>query len=318
MFRYRKILVPLDGSELAERALLPAVSLAQAMSAKVVLLRVVPPLIRDIHAERYRKLVLEISEDQAKAYLRSTRSMLASTPVGLVTKTKVGPVAESILACVQENDVDLIVMSSHGRSGISRWIQGSVAEKVLRHAPCATLIIPLRAEVESFTCGRIMVPLDGSHLAEQALEPALAVAEATNARLGATAELVALRVVAPIHLPVESVEMVHVFEQIDAAERGDAREYLHNLLPILARRQVLVKTEMLIGPIAESIVDYAASHSVDLIVMCTHGRSGYSRWFLGSVAEKVLRRAPCATLVIRGQHLSEQQDSTTSTLEEVT
>lgn len=302
MFRYRKILVPLDGSELAERALAPAVSLAQAMSAKVVLLRVVPPLIRDISAERYRQLALEISENQAREYLRSVHSMLADTGVELSTKTKVGPVAESILACVEENDVDLIVMSSHGRSGIGRWIRGSVAEKVLRHAPCATLIIPLRAKVESFTCRRIMVPLDGSQLAEQALEPALAVAEATNAHLGATVELVALRVVAPIHLPVESVEMVHVFEQIDAAERGDAREYLHNLLPILARRQVLAKTEMLIGPIAESIVDYADSHGVELIVMCTHGRSGYGRWFFGSVAEKILRSAPCATLVIRAHH----------------
>jgi len=305
MFRYRKILVPLDGSELAERALPPALSLAQAMSAKVVLLRVVPPLIRDISAERYRQLALEISENQAREYLRSIHSMLASTAMELSTKTKVGPVAESILACVQENNVDLIVMSTHGRSGISRWMHGSVAEKVLRHAPCATLIIPLRARIEPFACRRIMVPLDGSRLAERALEPAMAIGEAANAHFGAGVGLVALRVVMPIHLPVESVDMVHVFEQIDAAERADAQEYLQNLRRSLTRRQISVKTEMLIGPIAESIVDYAESHNVDLIAICTHGRSGYSRWFFGSVAEKVLRRTPCATLVIRGQQLSE-------------
>lgn len=315
MFRYRKILVPLDGSELAERALLPAISLAQAMEAKIILLRIVPPLIRDIHAERYRKLALDICKDQARDYLRSTHATLVDTGVEISEKIKVGPVAESILACVQENRVDLIVMSSHGRSGISRWIHGSVAEKVLRHAPCATLIVPLRARVEPFACRGILVPLDGSRLAEQALGPALAIGEVANAACGEGAELIALRVVAPIHLPVESVEMVHVFEQIDAAEQSNAQEYLQNLLSKVAGGPVVVKTELLIGPIAESIVDYADSQHVDLIVMCTHGRSGYRRWFFGSVAEKVLRSAPCAMLIIRAPRLPEDHSARPSTLE---
>jgi nucleotide-binding universal stress UspA family protein len=298
MFTYKKILVPLDGSELAERALPPALQIAKATGAEVVLLRVVSPLFLSIDPLVYDQMTQQ-GEDEAMSYLRSLHAdQIPSTlPVHLVTQT--GPVAGLILQYAQEHDCTLIVMSSHGRSGASRWVYGSVADKVLRGACCNVLIIRAQVEEIPFVYRRILVPLDGSQLAERALEPALILAQTLPA------ELVLLRVVNPAHLAVETSTMKQQSDYLETHDLADTQGYIQQIHASVIGQVAKVQAEIVKGPTAETIIDYAAENLFDLIVMSSHGRSGVERWIYGSITEKVLRGANCATLVIRDSQTQE-------------
>lgn len=143
---YNRILVTLDGSLLAERALKPAVLLAQTTGAELTLLRVVTPIelwAPFIEIEPALEVAQEQHERETSVYLEEVRDRLLEDNEELNIRTVAlrGPVAETITDYACENSVDLIIISSHGRSGISRWIYGSVAEKVLRGARCCSTLI---------------------------------------------------------------------------------------------------------------------------------------------------------------------------------
>lgn len=137
---FNKVLIPLDGSKLAERALAPALALADAFSAEIVLLRVVVPLSINLDPDLYQR-VINRGQKEAKSYLNSIQMRSHFSAANLKSETMVGKAAESIINYAEENEIDLIVMSSHGRSGVERWILGSVTEKTLRGAHCATMVI---------------------------------------------------------------------------------------------------------------------------------------------------------------------------------
>ncbi len=147
MFQFKKILVPLDGSEFAETALEPALAIAKAMAAEVVLFRVAEPIPRTYELMKtpdlYEDFVVAAYRE-AEHYLKHLCTQLAYDKISIHSKIASEGVAHQIVDDAAENSVDLIVMSSHGRSGVSRWAHGSVAEKVLRGAFCAILIIPSR------------------------------------------------------------------------------------------------------------------------------------------------------------------------------
>jgi nucleotide-binding universal stress UspA family protein len=205
----------------------------------------------------------------------------------------VGKAANSILDYVQENGIDLIVMASHGRSGISRWVYGSVADKVLHQAECSLAIIHPQVETELFTHKRILVPLDGSLQAERALGPALKLAHEVSAKL------ILLRVTEMPPIPKEPVDGCPGVESVTQAAELEARIYLERTRQSLIDSGIQISIQVSTGSVAESIIDTADEPQVDLIVMSSHGRSGVDRWIFGSVAEKTLRSAHCATLVIR-------------------
>lgn len=144
MFKFKKILVPLDGSECAEMALAPALGIAAPMEAELILFRVAQPIPRtqalaempdvyeDIVAAAYR---------EAEVYLQGVRARLDYPRLTIEHRDGEEGVARQILDFAAEKGVDLVVMSSHGRTGVRRWMYGSVAEKILHGCPCATLII---------------------------------------------------------------------------------------------------------------------------------------------------------------------------------
>ncbi|MDX1687220.1 MAG: universal stress protein [Candidatus Promineifilaceae bacterium] len=143
---YERILVTLDGSLLAERALEPAVLLAQASGAELILLRVVTPIelwAPFVEIEPAFEVAQERQIRETSVYLEEVRDRLLEDEEALNVRTIAlrGPVAETITDYARQNSVDLIVISSHGRSGISRWIYGSVAEKVLRGTRCCSTLI---------------------------------------------------------------------------------------------------------------------------------------------------------------------------------
>jgi nucleotide-binding universal stress UspA family protein len=141
---YKRILVPLDGSPLAEAALAHAETLAQQFASEVLLLRVVvspyaiiaPDLVLAGYDSNHQQF-----EDQAEHYLQAVAGKLAARQIKVRTMTCDGPVAEAILDRARENQIDLIVMSTHGRGGVSRWVYGSVADRLLQAAPCPVLLV---------------------------------------------------------------------------------------------------------------------------------------------------------------------------------
>ncbi|MEJ2753192.1 MAG: universal stress protein [Chloroflexota bacterium] len=179
---FSRILVPLDGSALAESALSLAEQFIEGSEGRLILLRVVPYFTVLAADPLLYEEMNRLGEDEALAYLRSIRNDLPD-PGKADIVCQVGSAADSILQYSIENDVDLIVMSSHGRSGINRWVYGSVAERIMSQAPCPTLIINARPSSQEGAPSKILVPLDGSGLAEQALHPALDLAQLLDAEL---------------------------------------------------------------------------------------------------------------------------------------
>lgn len=292
---WQKILVPLDGSELAERPLSAALMIAEAVLGQIVLFTAVTsePLeeIMEPGPELKRRLI-QAGRTEAKSYLKSVRNRLLPTPATLKTEVVTGPAAQAILDFAQSDDIDLIFISSHGRSGVSRWAYGSVTDKVLHHASCAVAIIRVQAEVDPLAPKRILVPLDGSVMAEAALTPAINLAKAIGG------ELMLLRVVDLPSSPDIWQFIGRSHEQIIAEDQRQADNYLQSVKKTLSQPQLPIATHVAVGPAAETIVEYAEHQSIGLVVISSHGRSGPSRWLFGSVADKILHGAHCATLVI--------------------
>ena len=305
---YKHILVPLDGSELAEKAIQPALRVANSMAereggktgdgVRLVLLRVVSPVMLVAADPLLYDEMTRLNIDEAQAYLNTVLIALPAGDAQIETRVLSGPPADSIVLFAEDNQVDLIIMSSHGRTGSSRWVYGSVAEKVLHHAPCATVIIRSHVSIEMFQNRKILVPLDGSPLAERALEPALSLAKAVDS------DVILLRVVTgrdvvPEALTPTGDNLDPETNELTASERDEAEAYLQSIFRDRPNQHLFFDVQTTTGDIAEAIVAYVEKHHVDLIVMSSHGRSGLGRWLHGSVAEKVLRGADCATMIIR-------------------
>jgi nucleotide-binding universal stress UspA family protein len=299
-----RILVPLDGSTLAEQALPCAVTLARGLPAELVLLRAVslPSDIKDIldSADLKAGSPMEQLEAEANDYLGQVAGRLCEAGLRVHTVVRWEPAAEAIVDYAEEAKVQQIVISTHGYSGITRWVHGSVAERVLQSADVPVLLVRAGEERSSdvqaaMLCQRILVPLDGSTVAEQVLPSATSIAQAVDA------EVVLFRV--PIvyisgsltgdwYLPLQGV--------LETA-RQDAQAYLERVANRLQAQRVRVSTAMRIGGVANVIIEYAEANQVDLIAMCTHGRTGLARWTLGSVADRVLRTGHIPLLLVRAR-----------------
>jgi nucleotide-binding universal stress UspA family protein len=294
---FHKILVPLDGSELAERALEPALALAQAAGSEIILLNV-PVLERMlVPAPAGYGLLLpeqsvELSRIEAYNYLQNVRQSWTHPDIKVTVKVIEGDEAGVIVDTAGDEDVDLIVMSTHGRTGLTRWVLGSITERVLHSAPCPVLVI---RSADPLT--RILITLDGSELAEKAIEPGLDLARC----LGSQVTL--LRVVPDLNFDTADAKYLDEVEEglgrrLQEEAELDGEAYLGSVAGRHTGR-VPSRTSLWIGSPAQSILDYTELHDINLIVMATHGRTGLGRWVYGSVTEKVLRSAHCSMLVVR-------------------
>ena len=299
------ILVPLDGSSLAEQALSCAVTLARGLSAELVLLRAVSV---PSDARRYlggtavkESDLLERLEAEADEYLREVTDRVRLTGLTVRHVVRHGPAADIIVDYAEQTDIWQIIMATHGYSGIKRWTHGSVAERGLQAASVPVLMV--RAEEEEAEasqkltlCQSILVPLDGSVMAEQVLPSVRSIAKAVGARLFlfqvAFDQPASMFGGEWFFLPVEGEFM---------EEERRAREYLERIADSLREEGIEVSTGTQIGSVAECIVDFAEENKVDLIAMCTHGRTGLARWALGSVADRVLRSGRVPILLVRAR-----------------
>jgi nucleotide-binding universal stress UspA family protein len=303
-----KILVPLDGSPLAEAVLPRAAAWARATGGVVVLTRVsapalvAPPTAWTIPTPLvgYENTLHDM--DLARDYLTDAAMRLKQTGVEVETTGLDGDPAAAIIAYAEEHpEVTLIAMATHGRSGLSRWVLGSVAEKVLHAAPVPLLLVrPDGNETPaapSSDLQTILVPLDGSIFAEQALEVAFASARTTGA---------ALRLVTALPVPDDMAATdsgltpapVPAQYQIEVAQ---LTAYLEQQAEPLRRAEITVETQIVNGRPADAILHAAAEAHAGLIVMATHGRSGLQRLWLGSVAMKVVQGATLPVLLVRAR-----------------
>lgn len=152
----------------------------------------------------------------------------------------------------------------------------------------------INEETTMFCFKNILVPLDGSEFAEAALEPALAIAISMNARI------LLFRVAQHIPRTKALAQMPDVYNDVVEASHWEAEEYLNQIRDRLDYDQITVQYRPATDSVASLILDYAAENNIDLIVISSHGRTGAQRWMYGSVAEKILNAACCATLIIRG------------------
>jgi nucleotide-binding universal stress UspA family protein len=307
---FRSLLVPLDGSAAAEHAIPMALSLARRFEATLKIVHVhVPAWLPYGEDGSYDAIVDRELREQMKVYLdRLIQRLSKVTNVPLNSVLLDGLVADAINGHAMESGVGLIVMTTHGRGPVARFWLGSVADALIRQATIPMLCVrPGESETDltqELALGRVLIPLDGSQLAEQILEPATALAAATHA------ELTLLRVVQqwmtdsdfPNSRSVSgfSPGFLEQLEVIDREERKRAEGYLDQLAERLRARSLTVQTRVVshVRP-AIAILDDASAHSVDLVALATHGRGGLKRLLVGSVADKVLRAAATPVLVYR-------------------
>jgi nucleotide-binding universal stress UspA family protein len=298
---YRTLLVPLDGSVFGERALPLAMTLAWRVGAQLVLMRAanaaVFPGVDATNAEVQ-------AVEEARAYLVNLKAECSGQGAGIDIAVPYGDPAGEILQEIETRHVDLVVMSTHGRSGLGRWIYGSVGEKVLAASPVPVLLVRPTGHAPALdrdlAHSSIVVPLDGSALAEAALPHAEYLAQ----RLGG--KLVLLRVVEPpgpafafpgtVASPPPHVEPDREAE-LYLAVRGER----------ISATGIPVQTAVRAGWAADVIAYGCTEWQPGMIVMATHGRAGVARALLGSVALEVVRRSPLPVLLIRPTELAQAQ-----------
>lgn len=298
----RTVLVPLDGSELAESVLPYVERIAKATGAEVTLLT---SIVQSTPWGEYPvRIDLSAATVQVQIYLESKRDELGDKGLKVDTEVAHGPEADAILNWAADEDIDLIAMSTHGRSGITRWIFGSVADKVL-HATHRPLLL-VRATEPDYRQGalaiqKILMPLDGSPLAGSILPFVVGLAKALDASL----EL--FHAVPPVELhPGVEVVRLPTPEILNRLE-AQANELLARVVKDVQREGVKARGIFTIGPAVHEIVNAAEREGAGLIAMATHGRSGIGRWMIGSVADAVVRRTDLPCLVVRPQEVQETQ-----------
>lgn len=297
---YKKMLVPLDGSELAEAVLPYARKVAWRLGIEVVLLQVCAPAHRDM-APMCRAYVEKAAQTMSSRPEEAGPGAVAQKTATVLGETVIGDPAEEILSFAEQHSVDLILMGRRGSSGLKRWTIGNVADKVLRAAKVPVWLMPAgiaeAARREDRPTLSMLVPLDGSGLAEVVLSHVEALSRQWGA---ASTEVALLSVCEPVTLPSDEPPSFppNWNDYLDKCRQLD-RRYLAGIETRLTAIGIKVRAEVLVGKAAEQIVDYAGKGDYDLIAMATHGRSGASRWIYGSVAEKVLQAATIPILMVK-------------------
>jgi nucleotide-binding universal stress UspA family protein len=297
---FSTLLVPLDGSDLAARALPYAVFLSRALHGNLILIHAASDRALDQDAET----VLETTLEQDRL-----AEQLVRDGVPTIAYAIAGDPGASILKAVADLHADLIVMSTHGRSGVDRLVHSSVAEYVLQHSTVPALMVTAASDRvwDHERPMRLLVPLDGSALAEEALHPALGLAQSLPIELWLAraqeerSEMNAFGFAQRVPVPAEDLE--------------SARQYLEEVAAPLRTSGLRVTVAVQAGPPADTIGDLAEREAIDLVAMVTRGQGGLGRFLLermasvasagqvplhlGSVAASVLRRLNVPMLLVR-------------------
>ena len=302
---YTRMLIPLDGSKLAENVLPYARTLAGAMDLRIELLSVVDTMdfARTTHAGHVRDFdpIIEAAVREGERYLENVARSFTGRKVTFVVEQ--GQADTIIIDKAAGDKETLIGMATRGRSGIHRWLMGSVAEKVLRGATNPLLLV--RGDEEgkidgAATLKSIVVPLDGSKLAESVLPRAIDLAKKLGLEIVLT-RAYQIPLSAATYAGGDAAYIPNANALMNVV-KDEAGAYLEAKVNELRQNGIeKVSSILLVGSGADEIIDLARTTPDNLIAMCTHGRSGVKRWALGSVTEKVVRHSGDPVLVVRAE-----------------
>jgi nucleotide-binding universal stress UspA family protein len=292
------ILVPLDGSSLAERAIPHLLAVARPFKSRITLLRV---MSRD-HSEgigrRIDPLDWQMREAEARAYLNRMADNLREIDLDVDHTLLEGEAATRILEYAQNENVDLIILSTHGVSGLTSWNISSVVQKTVNRVHTPTMIVrayqALPDDVTEVEYKRLLVPLDGSHRAECVLPMASRLAEYHSA------ELILAHVVRKPEVPRRgppSEEDIALAQQLIERNREEAELYLKQ---IKRRFPGELKTHLFVGEdVADALHNLVDREKPDLVLMSAHGYSGSMQWPYGSLALNFIAYGETTLIIVQ-------------------
>jgi nucleotide-binding universal stress UspA family protein len=300
---FNRVLIPLDGSDLAEQAIPFAHAVTQDQGT-MIYVQVVP------EAEPLRSLTggpVASAEEVASIFQESARGDLTTAAErwdGIAPTYEiavgVGDPAETILALGKDHNADLIVIASHGRGALGRWTFGSVADRLSRTSTVPVMIIRPRdaaPEVDTLPVfDRILLLTDGSERSKSSIDEAADLAK----KLGKPVTLVRSVFPEAELAPATGYGAVYapeLYEELTKSVEAEAIKSLEEIVEQVESHGATAEYLLVHGPAAQTIASLATPD--DLIVLTSHGRSGFKRWLLGSVAEKLVRDAPCPVMLVR-------------------
>ena len=309
---YHRILVPLDGSELAESVCVYAKELAGRLDLDVVLLHVGNPSTQGIVPMElaYIDHMAEIVKKQIRDVQKATDGEQKSNPVKVTGELAVGYSAEEIIRFADHNAIDLILLASHGRSGLKRWTLGSVADKVMRATKTPVWLIkagkPEETPYDKWPRRILIVPLDGSELAESVLPHVEILAKQRGTE---PVEVILLRVSEIMTIPTYyspdmsgvSLNWGNILQQETIRRKEEAKKYLSEIEKRFKKNNIAVKSVVIEGKANDEVVDFANKQPFSMIIMATHGRSGLSRLVYGSVAANIIHGVNRPIFMIKPQ-----------------
>jgi nucleotide-binding universal stress UspA family protein len=290
---YETILVPTDGSEGAEGAAGHALALASAFGSRVVALSVVDDRAFSARLADIDPAVGETRDALARGAREAAEAVatLAGDDRSVRTAVETGTPHETIVDYADRIDADLVVMGTHGRTGLDRLLLGSVAERVIRTSDVPVLAARA-APADDAGYGAVLIPTDGSEAARAAIDHGIAVAERYDATVHALSvvDVGALAGASGIGMSVPDV--------VDDLQ-ADAEAAVEPVVNRCDRAGLDVRTRVERGTPHRSIREYVDAEGIDLVTMGTHGRTGFDRFVLGSVTDRVLRTCSAPVLTVR-------------------
>ena len=297
------ILVPLDGSLLAECVLPHVVAIGQAFDAKITLLHVMDKNCADFSTQLMDQLNWQINKNEARLYLKRIGHRLQNS--GLQAKTNVleGLAAESITQFAHSQEMKLIILSSHGQSGLRKWGISSITHKVIHRAPTSVLIIRAPQPKEQ-PYRRILVPLDGSWRAENVLTMVTLLARFHQSQIQ-IAHVVKTPEMAR-HLPPLQ-EDINLSNRIVVRNQEEARHYFNQVQLRSPLAGLDVKAHLIVSNnAAVAIHELVDREQIDMVVLSAHGYSGNNQWPYGSMVNNFILYGKAPLLIVQDLPVKEQ------------
>lgn len=301
---YKKILIPLDGSELAEEIFPYVVQLARRLNLDLVFLHVCTPEERPFNTmhKAYIERMAERVNGVPLELLKRPDVSIVGKPLHAIGKVVIGHPAKEIINYAKNTDVDFILMATHGYSGLRRWVMGSVSEKVIRASNIPVLItrnmVLNQIPYDKWLTDTMVVPLDGSELSEWVIPHVKKLAKQQG---NENIKVILLRI-------CETLRTKTDYPYIDFNEYEDkltehckqlSEKYLREIKKRLQSAGLDVESSVITGSPAQEIIEYARKNPLDLIIMATRGHSAITHWAFGSVADKIIHGVANPIFLIR-------------------
>jgi len=271
--RMEKLMVATDGSDYSESAIREAINLARICSSRLFVVSIVTT---NLEFQTVVPQVMEKEEKEAREHLDSVKSWAAKEGIecDVIDRLSEEPF-QDIIDLAEKNKVDMIIVGTHGRTGLKRLMMGSVTAKVIGHAHCNVLVVPLHAKVE---CRNILVATDGSKYSAAAASEAIGIAKKCGSSL--------------FVISVASTD----------TEVASAAGNVKKVTDMAEKENIHIEGIAVKGKPYEAITETAKQKRADLIIMGSHGKTGIERLLMGSVTERVIGHSGTAVLVVRKPH----------------